>query len=85
MGTRPLAACADTPAANDESAPDLWAFDHTDDQRASLADLMLTAQHFNSYDPDPRYNSRYDLNASGGITLSDVLSYIPVVNRTCTP
>ena len=85
MGTRPLVACSDTPAANDESAPDFWAFDYTDDQRASLADLMMATQHFNARDPDPRYSPRYDLDASGGITLADMLSYIPVFNLACTP
>ena len=85
MGTRPLAACSDTPAANDESAPDFWAFDYTDDQRASLGDVMLASQHFNALDPDPRYSSRYDLDASGGITLADMLSYISVFNLACTP
>ncbi len=40
---------------------------------------------FNSFDPTPPYDARYDLNASGGITLADVLMFIPVFNLTCAP
>lgn len=85
MGTRPLSACAGTSAANDESTPDSWPFDYNDDQRISLIDLIAYVEKFNSYDPNPTYDPRYDLNASGGITLADILMYIPVFNRTCTP
>ena len=40
---------------------------------------------FNTVAPGPPYDPRYDLNASGGITLADVVMYIPVFNMTCTP
>lgn len=39
----------------------------------------------NKFNPDPAYDPRLDLNASGGITLEDVMMYIPVFNLTCTP
>ena len=39
---------------------------------------------FNSFYPDPPYDSRFDLDASGGITLGDVLSFITVFHAPCT-
>lgn len=84
-GTLPLVRCMGTATANDEGPPDAWPFDHDDNQRAALGDVLGYIPVFNSFAPNPPYNPRFDLNASGGITLADVLSYIPVFNLTCTP
>ena len=63
--------------------PDAWPFDHNDDQRAALADAPAYISRINTFDRDPAYDPRFDLNASGGVTLADALMFIPVFNQSC--
>ena len=35
--------------------------------------------------PNPAYDVRFDLNASGAVNLSDVVAMGPFFNKACTP
>ena len=83
MGTDPTDHCANTATPDDEGPPDAWPYDHNDDERAALEDVLAYIPVFNSFDPNPPYSPRFDLDASGGITLVDVMLYLPVFNQSC--
>ena len=51
--------------------------------RCRVADALKYIPVFNTTPPDPAYNPRFDFNASGGITLHDILLFIPVFNQSC--
>jgi hypothetical protein len=84
LGTSPSAACAASPAADDEQ-PDSYPSDFNDDQRVDLADLSSFGPSYNSAAPAPAYNQRHDLNASGAVSLPDVLMLGPAYNTACQP
>jgi hypothetical protein len=79
MGTLPLEYCPATASINDEAPPDAWPYDHNDDRRVALADILVYIPSLNKYYPDPAYKPRLDLNTSGSITLADVLKNLPIV------
>ena len=85
MGTAPLVLCAGTLGADNEPPPDAWPFDFNDDQKAMLGDVLRYIGRVNTSPPNPNYDVRYDLNASGNITLADPLRYIAVMNLSCAP
>ena len=86
MGTLPQAACAATNTANDEGPPDAWPVDADDNQFVNLLDVLPMKQHFNTTDPDPGYNPRFDLqDQNGTINLLDVLPYKAFFLTSCAP
>jgi glucose/arabinose dehydrogenase len=86
MGTEPKAACAGTATDNDEGPPDAWPVDADDNQFVNLLDVLPMKQHFNTTDPDPDYNPRFDLkDQNGTINLFDVLPYKAFFLTSCAP
>jgi hypothetical protein len=86
LGTNPGNGCAATPTANDEPQPDAWPVDADDNQFVNLLDVLPMKQHFNTTDPDPDYNPRFDLqDQNGTINLFDVLPYKAFFLTSCAP
>lgn len=84
VGTLPLAACAVTPAPDDE-AVDAWPTDFNDDLSTGLSDVLRYIPVLNSTAPGPPYDPRFDLNADDRISLADPISFIPFFNQSCAP
>ena len=86
MGTGPSDHCNDTAGADDEGPPDAWPVDADDNQFVNLFDVLPMKQHFNTTDPDPDYNPRFDLkDQNGTINLLDVLPYKAFFLTSCAP
>ena len=86
MGTDPNDTCAGTATADDEEPPDAWPVDADDNQFVNLLDVLPMKQHFNTTDPDPDYNPRFDLkDQDGTINLLDVLPYKAFFLTSCAP
>ena len=90
MGTDPVDWCADTTTANDEQGPPSeplspWPPDFNDNRIPSNADIILMGPTFNKISPNPLYNPRFDLNASGGVTNADIIIIGPFFNKFCAP
>jgi hypothetical protein len=60
-------------------------FDFNDNGMANLSDVVSFGIAFNIMPPDPAYNPRFDLNASGSVNLSDVNLLRPFYNKSCAP
>lgn len=84
VGTASTSACAASPASDDED-PDAYPGDFNDDQRVDLTDLSSFGPSYNSAAPSLAYNQRHDLNASGAVSLADVLLLGLAYNTVCQP
>jgi hypothetical protein len=83
VGTDPLRHCNDTIDGNDES--DAWPTDFNDSTSTNLPDVISFGPTYNKIQGQGGYNQRYDLNASDGVQLSDVILMGAFFNKSCTP
>jgi hypothetical protein len=74
--------CNVTAALNDES--DNWPGDFNDDRITNLPDIISFGPTFNKQQGQPGYNSRYDLNISDSVLISDIIILGPFFNKTCS-
>jgi hypothetical protein len=89
IGTDPLDNCADTATPNDERGPAYgeplspWPPDFNDTGKVTVADLVYFKYHYLSA---PNYLARYDLNGSGGptITSADLVIFKMYYGASCT-
>jgi hypothetical protein len=83
VGTDPLLPCNQTTTANDE--PDAWPPDFNDDRQVNILDVTALRAVYGTSSGQSGYNARYDLDASGGIGVTDTVRLRPVYGTACTP
>jgi hypothetical protein len=83
LGTDAMQQCPDTSTPNDEPI-DAWPSDFNDNRVTNLADIVLMGPAFNlPTGADPSLK-RFDLNASGSVSLGDVVALGLFFNKTCS-
>lgn len=60
-----------------------WPPDFNDDTLVNIVDIVLMKTNFGAASPDPLYDPRWDVNANGMISISDVLRIKPFFNQGC--
>jgi hypothetical protein len=93
IGTLVNRKCSLTPATHDEPLPDAWPPDFNDNQIVNAGDVLAFNFVFGQQTTNPPVNfagtmtpvSRWDLNGSGLVNLSDVLQLNPFMFKRCTP
>jgi len=82
VGTDPTKHCNATSTLNDEA--DHWPTDFNDSRFTNLADVSSFNPTYNKLQGDRGYSQRHDLNASNGVTLSDVSLMNAFYNQPCS-
>jgi hypothetical protein len=85
VGTDPNKGCAADNVPNNEPPPDAWPVDFNNDQLSGLSDVSRYSAVFGSHSPGPPYDSRFDLNGDGRITLPDIAMFSQFFGKRCSP
>ncbi len=83
LGTDPARQCPATSVLNDEPV-DAWPADFNDNRLTNLTDVSLIALVYNRPTGTDPAMQRFDLNASGTISLPDVALMGPFYNKPCS-
>jgi len=78
IGTDPVDACPD------DAQDDAWPADINNSTRVDIIDALFFAPVIMSNPGDGRYDSRYNLDAQGGINIIDLLMLGSAITRKCT-